>query len=140
LDNLEYAKQYAKQYYLSNPDPIKQRAAQHRLNNPEHHKEYSKQHRLNNPEYYRKKAKQYKESLKDGLHRVYLLPNEKTGYGYIGTTDCIPTRMKAHKFNGKNTSNMMIVRTFEDRDKALEFESFMHDQGYEGRHIKNLYK
>ena len=139
---VEFSKDKSRSDGLQNKckECAKQTDKQSYLNNTEYHREKTKQYRLNNPEYFKQYNKQYRESLKDGLHRVYLLPNEETGYGYIGTTDCIPTRMAIHKNLGNDSSNMMVVRTFEDRDKALEFESFMHDQGYEGRHTKNRYK
>ncbi len=81
-------------------------------------------------------GKEYRESQKDGLHHVYYLPN----HNYVGCTDCIVTRMSQHRStHGRYTDNYQILASFEDRDKALRFESIMHDSGFEGRHAFNRY-
>ena len=49
--------------------------------------------------------------------------------------------MSKHRSNNKrNTNNYRILRTFDNREDALELESFLHELGYEGKHKQNLYK
>jgi hypothetical protein len=83
------------------------------------------------------KRKQYRESLKDGRHHVYILPD----HHYAGTADCIQVRMYDHKYkHGRNTHNYEIVGSYENRQDALNHEKRLHDEGYNGRHINNTYK
>jgi hypothetical protein len=126
-------KQRMKQYYEDNLEKISERMKQYYQENVESISEYQKQWREENPEYKR----QWKESLKDGYHHVYILPN----HHYAGTTDCITNRMRQHKNDyGRNTDNYEIVGSYEKREDARAHESRLHDEGYNGRHINNCYK
>jgi hypothetical protein len=115
-------KKYSKQYYQENAYKLKKYSKQHYQENAEQKKQYNKKHR---------------ESLKDGFHHVYYLPN----HNYVGTTDLIVKRMTNHRsLYNRYTDNYEILASFEDRGKALRFERLMHDSGFEGRHNNNCYK
>ena len=124
--------EYKKQYYLDNLEKIKQ----YRDNNAEAVSERQKQWREKNAEYRKQYIKQYYESLKDGYHHVYILPD----HHYAGTTECIPNRMHNHKSAGRNTDNYEIVGVYENREDALAHEQRLHNSGYNGKHINNSYK
>lgn len=146
-----YCKACHNQYRLENSDKIKK----YRLENSERLKLYRKNYNknrgvipqawkevrrnwiINNKDRYKQYQKKYRESLKDGLHHVYYLPD----HNYVGTTDCLPHRMASHRSeHGRNTDNYQILASFEDRGKALRFESILHDSGFEGRHSRNSYQ
>jgi hypothetical protein len=133
-DGLQYkCKSCVKQYQVENADKIKQYDKQYRQENAEKLRHYQKQYYEQNPD----KIKQRLESLKDGLHRVYILPD----HHYAGTTECIITRMYKHRsLYGRNTDNYLIVGVYENRDDAKAHESRLHDMGYNGRHRYNAYK
>jgi len=115
----------------------KQYMQQYRQENAESIKEQKKQWYQENVEHISELNKQWRESLKDGYHHVYILPIEH----YAGTTDCIPNRMRQHKNNyGRNTEGHFIVGSYENRQDALNHESRLHDEGYNGRHSKNSYQ
>jgi len=119
---------------LNNKDSYKEKAKQCRLTNPEKYKEYDKQRRLDNPEYFREKAKQHILAKKDGLHHVYLLPEEtkKSPLGYVGITDCLYSRISQHKSDGNNPSNNKIIKSFTSRKEAEGLEEAFHILGYGG--------
>jgi hypothetical protein len=81
--------------------------------------------------------KQYRQSLRDGLYHVYILPY----HHYAGTTECVIRRMAHHKSAyGRNTDNYEVVGSYENREDAKAHEKRLHDLGYAGRHAKNAYK
>lgn len=121
-------KQYNKQYYNQNADYFKR----YKLENSDSIREHYKQYCLENPD----KIIQKYHSKKDGLYHVYYLPD----HNYVGTTDCITYRIRKHRSGGRNTDNYQILASFEDRAKALRFESLLHDSGFEGKHSRNSYK
>ena len=126
-DGFQYScKQCRNGFYLDNIDRYKKYNRQRYSTNPEKWKN------TYNPEY----MKQYRESLKDGLHHVYLLVD----YDYVGVTDCIYTRMGIHRRDGRDTSNYQILNSFTDREDALRFEEMLHAEGYKGRHTKRSWK
>jgi hypothetical protein len=102
-----------KQRYQYNSESIKQRAKQWRKNNPNY-------------------MEQYRESLKNGKHHVYLLPE----VNYIGITDNIKWRMGNHKSNNNisTTSSYKILHSFDNRDCALVVEDYYHELGWKGKH------
>lgn len=110
----------------------KNKINKYRLENPDKVRQY----KIDNSEALRQIARQYAKSKKDGLHYVYLLPEER----WVGTTNNLYQRMAKHRFSGRNPSNYQILASFEDRGEALELERKMHDQGYRGRHKLNVYK
>ena len=42
--------------------------------------------------------------------------------------------------NKRNTNNYRILSSFNNREDALELEELLHNIGYDGRHINNMYK
>jgi hypothetical protein len=132
-ENAERINQYSKKYRQKNAEKIKK----YHQENAEQSKKYSKKWRQENAEKIKKYRKKHRESLKDGFHHVYYLPN----HNYVGTTDLIVERMSKHRSDhNRITDNYEILASFEDRDKALRFERLMHDSGFEGRHNNNSYK
>jgi hypothetical protein len=130
--NADKIKEHKKQYYQDNVEKYKQYREEH----SEEIKKYRKLYKIENADIVKEYDKQYRNSLKDGKHHVYYLPD----HNYVGTTECIKLRMYDHKnVHGRNTENYEILASFENRDKALRFESLLHDSGFEGRHIKNRY-
>ena len=72
---------------------------------------------------------QYERS-KDGMHHVYLLPEEN----YVGKTQSIQFRMSRHKNHYKrNINGMRVLASLPTKELALELEALLHDLGYEGR-------
>ena len=67
---------------------------------------------------------------------VYLLVKEN----YVGVTENLDNRMRFHKHNGKDTSEVRILGEFDSRSDALEVEALIHDLGYKGQHSYNVYK
>jgi hypothetical protein len=137
-DGLQYScKACKKQYYLDKSEAILQKQKQYYQDNLEKILEQRKQWRKQNAESISEQKKQWRESLKDGLHRVYILPD----HHYAGTTECIVHRMHQHRSeHGRNTSNYEIVGVYTNREDAKNHERRLHDEGYNGRHIKNNYK
>lgn len=147
-ENAEHIREYSKQYYLDNAEyfnqyrlenaeHIKQQSKEYSLKNAERVKKRNKQWREDNAEYVKQYKKEFRLQQKDGLHHVYYLPQ----HNYVGVTDNLYNRMKTHRNQqGRNTHNYQILASFEDRGKALRFESLMHDSGFEGRHAFNVYK
>lgn len=67
-------------------------------------------------------------SKKDGHHSVYYLPEEH----YVGMTDCMYSRMRAHGRDGKITEGYEVMATFERSVDAHWFETMCHQRGYRG--------
>ena len=134
-------KEKKKAYYLSNKEKIKA----YYLANKERIKAYTKEYQLVNKEnieaykkeYYIANKAQRKAHYLASKHEplVYLLPK----CNWVGTTECISSRIHRHKGLGRNTDNYKILKKFETRAEALDFERKMHDLGYKGRHKNNLY-
>lgn len=150
--NTENIAEYGRQYREKNADKIADRKEIYRRNNANKISEYRKGYRKNNAEkiaeynkeYNKKNAEVISEyrknrhySEKDGLHHVYYLPD----HNYVGTTDHISNRMRVHRIrHNRNTDNYQILASFQDRDKALRFESILHDSGFGGKHKAGWYR
>jgi predicted GIY-YIG superfamily endonuclease len=99
----------------------------------------NKDYRIENVEKESKRKKEYRDLQKSKpiIHHVYLLPNEN----YVGTTMNVVERMSKHRIvNKRNTNNYRILSSFSNREDALELEELLHNMGYDGKHINNMYK
>lgn len=130
----EEKKVYMKEWRAKNKDKISIHNKKYRDKHKEKQSNYIKQWVNENPNYHR----EYRESVKDGYHRVYLLKD----YNYVGCTGLpLYRRFNHHKYEfGRDCTNYEILFKSTDRDEALRVEAQYHDMGYEGRHINNLYK
>ena len=135
----ERKKAYRKAYYLANKEKNKERIIAYKkayyIANKERITADVKAYNLANKE--NKKA-YYKEYYLGWKHKplVYLLPK----CNWVGTTECIRSRIYKHISLGRNTDNYKILKKFETRAEALDFERKMHDLGYQGRHKNNAYR
>ena len=60
---------------------------------------------------------------------------------YVGTTENLFFRLHKHKADyNRDTSEVIILSEFKDRDDALDLERALHNEGYEGKHKFNTYK
>jgi|TARA_R110000787_G_C13314478_1_gene435828 predicted GIY-YIG superfamily endonuclease len=110
-DNREEQLRYKREWHKKNPDwisPIE-------IENPNYLKEQASRHNL-------------------GYWVVYLIKNYNgLGDTYCGQTQNIPNRMRDHKCRGRlNTDNYELIKQCETLEDALEFENYMHEQGYHG--------
>lgn len=80
--------------------------------------------------------KKWMDAQKNGFYNVYLIVNEN----YVGSTDNIYRRMANHKNLGRDISKIEIIAKFKNRKDAIELEKFLHNSGYEGKHINNKYR
>ena len=82
-------------------------------------------------------------SRKDGLVRLYHLPNHtlKSAKGYVGCTESpIENRIRRHVYDGRNIEGYIILAESNDRNTMLRLEKEYHNNGYDGRHRFNQYK
>jgi hypothetical protein len=145
----EKARMYAKKYYLANKEKI---AAYHKEFNAKNavriaarRKEYEKTYSRNEESQAKKKAQQkiyrrnnrehravvskaYRDSFKDGLFTVYVLPKEN----YVGQTDCYPLRIKNHKSLSRDITDAKVLGKYATREEALAVEASYHAKGYNG--------
>lgn len=136
-DNFDRIAEQQRKYYSENYSKKRDQQKNYYIQNSEKIKEIKREQYKDNSEVHKKRTKQQRESLKDGLHHVYYLPD----HNYVGATNFLYHRMCQHRYqHGRNTDNYQILASFEDRSKALRFESLMHDSGFEGRHASNTYK
>ena len=105
----EKARMYAREYRKANRNKIKAQ----RRNNREHRAVVSKA---------------YRDSFKDGLFTVYLLPKEN----YVGQTDCYHLRMKNQKSLGRDITDAKVLGSYKTREEALAVEASYHAKGYKG--------
>ena len=105
--------------------------------NPNWQKEWSKK----NPDYYKEWSKKNPEYSKEiarkhdlGYWVVYLIKNYNgLGDTYCGQTGNIYNRMAKHKSKGKlNSDKYELIKQCETLRQALDFEAYMHEQGYHG--------
>ena len=123
MTNKEYRKQYMKQYYKNNIESMKQNSAQRYQNDNGVLKEQNL-----------KSATKYRLSQISPYYIVYLLPD----HNYVGITNNIYNRMHNHRSQySRNTDNWIELARFNTREEALIHESELHDQGYDGRHLKS---
>jgi predicted GIY-YIG superfamily endonuclease len=81
-------------------------------------------------------SKDYFKRGEDGLHHVYILPEEN----YAGTTKNPTQRERLHRSSKhRNTKGFRVIYSTPNRQEALELEELLHDTGYEGKHINNQY-
>ena len=102
---------WQKEWHKKNPDYVRPCVKE----NPDYQKEWASQHDL-------------------GYWVVYLIKNYNgLGDTYCGQTQNIYNRMKAHKSDGRlNTETYKLIKQCETLKDALEFEAYMHEQGYHG--------
>jgi len=127
IENPNYQKEQSKKWQEANPDYV----PPCRIENPDYYKKQGKKFREANPEY--SKAMSHKHDL--GYWVVYLIHNYNgLGDTYCGQTGNVYNRMKSHKSDGRlNTETYEIIKQLETLEDALEFEAYMHEQGYDGK-------
>jgi len=101
-----------------------------RIENPNYDKEAGKRFHKANPNYSNEHS--HKHDL--GYWVVYLIHNfDGLNNIYCGQTGNVYNRMKAHKSKGRlNTETYELIKQCETYEEALEFEAYMHEQGYHG--------
>ena len=67
---------------------------------------------------------------------VYLIVNEN----YVGVTEELTYRIRKHRYNKKDVSEVEILGQFDKREYALLLEKQLHQEGYSGAHKFNTYK
>ena len=86
--------------------------------------------------YKRSMAKERYKNLKHDPV-VYLIVKEN----YVGTTENLYYRVSEHKSDGKDVSEVSIIKEFKCRLEALEFERSKHKEGYLGcKNTKSRYQ
>ncbi len=95
-----------------------------RLANKEKHAAYQRKYRGDNKD----NAAAYRESKKDGLFTVYLLPKEN----YVGQTECLSRRLQRHRYKNRNTTDAKVLGKYKTREEALAIGSSYHAKGYNG--------
>ncbi len=85
-------------------------------------------HRAKCIECYNKDTLHRYRKNRDGMFRVYYLPEEH----YVGMTSDIYNRMKQHSKKGKITQGFEIVWTCKTAAMALLMEAYLHTLGYNG--------
>jgi len=125
------------EYYQENKAKIKKQTNDWYYDNLDRCKEVSKEWYKANPLFSAKYS--HKHDL--GYWVVYLIHNfDGLNNIYCGMTQNIYRRMQDHKCKGKlNTDNYEIIKQLETLEDALEFEAYMHEQGYHGK-ITGRYK
>tara|TARA_R110000787_G_C13083302_1_gene410403 strand:+ start:63 stop:494 length:432 start_codon:yes stop_codon:yes gene_type:complete len=124
-NNKEYTKDYDKDYKEKNKEKLAAQGKVWRENNKEKKDAYDKNYKEDNKE----KIKEKRDSKKDGLFTVYLLPKEN----YVGQTVNLHTRLIAHKNrHSRDVSDVQILGKYKTRKKAMEVEAEYHSKGYLG--------
>ena len=102
-----------------------------KIANPNYDKEQSKKFHKANPNYSNEHS--HKHDL--GYWVVYLIHNfDGLNNIYCGMTQNIYNRMRQHKCIGRlNTDKYELIKQCETLEDALEFEAYMHEQGYHGK-------
>ena len=140
-DNKEDQKRQSQEWKKDNPDKVKLQRAKFkenspdyispcRIEDPDYDKEQSKRFHKANPGY--SKEHNHKHAL--GYWVVYLIHNfDGQGNIYCGQTQNIYMRMASHKSVGTlNSDKYELIKQCETHQDALEFEAYMHEQGYHG--------
>jgi predicted GIY-YIG superfamily endonuclease len=109
-------------WYQENKKEQKRQMQEWAKKNPGYYKEWHSQHDL-------------------GYWVVYLIHNfDGLGNIYCGQTQNIYNRMKHHKCIGRlNTDKHELIKQCKTRRDALDFEAYMHEQGYHGKSGRPLY-
>jgi len=126
LENKEEQKRQMQEWSKKNPDYM----PPCEIANPNYSKEQSKRFREENPKY----DKEYAHKHDLGYWVVYLIQNYNgLGDTYCGMTQNIRKRMLKHKSDGRlNSDKYELIKQCETLEDALEFEAYMHEQGYHG--------
>ena len=66
---------------------------------------------------------------KDGIYRVYALPNANY---YVGQCEVISVRMNRHRNTGKDTTDFIILHKCKTRKEAKWYEAVYHEIGFPG--------
>ena len=132
---------YKAKWYKNNSEKKKANDARFKENNPD----YIPPCRIENPDYDKKQSKRFKEAnpgySKAMSHKhdlgywvVYIISNYNgLGDNYCGQTQNIHRRMAVHKSKGTlNSDKYELIKQCETLEDALEFEAYMHEQGYHG--------
>jgi len=111
-ENKEEQKRQMQEWNKENPDYI----SPCEIENPNYQSEHNHKHDL-------------------GYWVVYLIKNyNDLGDTYCGQTQNIYNRMAVHKSVGTlNSDKYELIKQCETLEDALEFEAYMHEQGYHGK-------
>jgi len=120
----EIARLRTKAWRLANKEKKSAYEKEYKKLNREKTRERNKIWYHNNKE----KAVAYRESLKDGIYSVYLLPMEN----YVGQTECMYNRMHQHKNAGRDITDAKVLGSYKTRKEALAIEASYHAKGYNG--------
>jgi len=126
IENPDYDKETMKRFHKANPDYVPPCV----IKNPNYREDWNKA----NPEY----QKEWTSQHDLGYWVVYLIHNYNgLGDTYCGQTGNVYNRMKVHKSDGRlNTETHELIKQCETLRQALDFEAYMHEQGYHGRQGK----
>ena len=104
----------------------------YKLANKQKEKEYYAKYRVANKESISKRMKSYRLDNKDNLKHeplVYLLVKEN----YVGVTENLRRRLNQHtNRHGRDISEVIILKSFNNKSDALELERALHNEGYKG--------
>ena len=125
---------YHTEYHLKNKAKAKITSAKWYQNNKEDQKRQVREWKKNNPGY----IKEWFSQHDLGYWVVYLIHNfDGLNNIYCGQTQNIYSRMKKHKSDGRlNSDKYELIKQCETLEDALDFEAYMHEQGYHGRQGK----
>tara|TARA_R110002124_G_C8594810_1_gene483696 strand:+ start:61 stop:453 length:393 start_codon:yes stop_codon:yes gene_type:complete len=110
-------------------DANKAKAAAYREANRDKAATYRKENKESISDYARKYNKTHRESQKDGLVTVYLLPKEN----YVGQTVNLHRRLLEHKNRlGRCIIDAKVLGKYKTLQEALAVEASYHAKGYLG--------
>ena len=97
--------------------------------NKEKQKEYDQEYYNDNKEEVAAQQKLSKDSHKDGLYTVYLLPKEN----YVGMTTNLHIRIRDHRTkHNRDTTDVQIIGKYHTKDEAVRIEASYHNEGFKG--------
>ena len=120
---------YCAKWYQDNKEKRQRQMQEWNQENKEERKQYMLEWYKNNPDYIQPSA------VDLGYWVVYLI-HDYNGLGdtYCGQTQNIYKRMVKHKSRGTlNSDKYELIKQCETLKDALEFEAYMHEQGYHGK-------
>ena len=119
------------EYRLKNKAKAQINKAKWYQDNKEHQLRQVKEWKKENPGYDKKWVSQHDL----GYWVVYLIHNfDGLNNIYCGQTQNIYSRMHKHKSDGRlNSDKYELIKQCETLEDALEFEAYMHEQGYHGK-------
>lgn len=131
---------YMREYRKKNKDKLKENNKKYYKTwvskNKEKLTEYKSRWYYSNRDKILEASEKYREKR---THKpiVYLIVKSN----YVGVTEHLSERLSHHKTQkGRDTSEVRILAQTETREQALEIESLLHDIGYNGKHINNMYQ